>query len=372
MRSKSFLFLFLSAVIFGLSACSGALSSSGGSSVSGQLPTTVAPVQTSALAHIAISSNHPLMPAPINVVVNRDTDKMHAFTTTGDPVTIVHVTPPIPASALTNIPKPDVPGTILPTPYPYPTPSTRPPCYITKTCFHTPPPCYRCWIHTLSVNPESVVTSDDSGGQGGYTIAGGSQQQSGVGDIYVAQEALTNVSLSPVPPNSKFPGNSLYAPTTHGPNGNCLEVPTDYYDGWGLPTGVTSGQVLFFNFCDGGGKYEGAVPMDQSFFNTYVRVFSNGNGTPEYIIELERGSDNEWHTLLYNVTDNRWDDYVDSAANATSNFNGGQGWSMIETHFDAGNCPDIPSTGISGLRLHYSNIPHQNWQYANGSKQFTY
>lgn len=337
-----------------LSACSHT------STTGNVVPPTLKSIRpTSLLASIKISTERPRMPEPVHVGRDHLGHLRSVKDVTGDPVSVVSVAPPISADSLTNLPMPIVPSPTLPSPYPYPTPDPVP----------TDPPYGTCKPRCPALRTTRSYTHvDDAGGQSGYTINGGSG--AGVGDIYVAHQALTNVALNPVPSGDPYPGQSIFAPTTHGPNGNCMEVVTDYYNGYGLPAGVSSAQVLLFNFCDRGGRYEGAVPMDQTFFNKYVRTFSNGNGQPEYVAEIEQGSDTAWHLLLYNVSANTWDDYSDSAPGAIANYNGGQGWSMFETHVSTGPCSFMPSTGISGLRLHFSNVPHQDWQYATGSRTF--
>ena len=105
--------------------------------------------------------------------------------------------------------------------------------------------------------------------------------------------------------------------------------------------------------------------MDQSFFNDFVRVFSNGNGRPEYTPEVELGDDNAWHIILYNYTSKQWIDMFDSQPGQMSNIDNGLGWSIFETHYTVGPCSDVPSLSMSGLRLHYSHTKGQDWQYAS-------
>lgn len=344
-------------------------------------PTTIQPghayvfevVQNGALTQTpgnspTAASRHPMLPDPVDLVKD-SSGRLRAFDATGDPLTIEPVTPSIPASALTNVPPPVIPAAgPLPTPLPFPTATPRPLPSITL-----PPGCHS--VHCI--NPLATVTQNDSGGQSGYTFPGGAQ--GGVGDIYVAQQVVSGANLYPSPPGSKFAGESIFAPTTHGPNGNCWEVVTDTYNGYNQPAGVTASQVLFYNFCDRQkgqyGGYEGGMPIDKNFMNSYVATFSNGNGYPEYVVETELGADNAWHVLLYNVGANppRWDDVQpDSAVGANASYNGGQGWSMFETHLDYGLCPPFPPTGMSGLRIHMSHTPHQDWQYATAFTPFGY
>ncbi len=317
--------------------------------------------------------NPVLLPEPVNVV-RAGTGHIIPMTSQGDPVTIVKKTPPIPASALTQFPaprKPNVSQTLPPIP-PKPTPTPRcKPCGCNNMAptnqRHGPIP--DCPL--AKAKPYSIVYGDDQGGQSGYSIAPGSQ--SGLGDVYVAQVIDSNISL-----NNPTPGDpqqdDLFSPTTHGPNGNCLEVVTDYSNGYTW-TGTTHNQIMFYDFCANGGQgaYVGAIPS--SNFGNYVTTYSNGNGLPEYVAETTLEPDNSYHLLIANWVNNTWDDYYASAPGARATYNNGQGWSMMETHYPGGTCSNVPgTTGVSGLRLHYSNTPHQNWQLANGgnTSQFGY
>ena len=195
----------------------------------------------------------------------------------------------------------------------------------------------------------NTVTNGDYSGWAGYVLPPGSAN--GVGDVFAAMVALNDVSLNP--------SNLLYGPTTHGPNGNCLELSTDYYNGYGS-TGTVA-QVQIWDFCANG--WAGAIPMDSSFFEKYVRVYSNGNGMPEYIVEMAEGPDTKWHAYLFNNDNGLYDDIYQSAAGVVTNVNGGEGWSIFETHYSTGTCSTVPPTGESGLRIHDSNTSHQDWYY---------
>lgn len=85
-----------------------------------------------------------------------------------------------------------------------------------------------------------VQTGNDTSGQGGYYLKTPQNlPYSGLGNgaIWSAQDAVPpdgyyNVNLPAPPPciPGDACGNYLYAPTTHGPNGNCIEVASDYQD----------------------------------------------------------------------------------------------------------------------------------------------
>ena len=106
------------------------------------------------------------------------------------------------------------------------------------------------------------------------------------------------------------------------------------------------------------------MQMNQAFINQYTAVFANGNGTLEYVAEVLLGSDNEWHFLLWDVANNKYDDLTDSNPGQMSNFNGGQGWTLFETHYAQGSCSNVPSTSMSGLRYYVNG----SWQYATANR----
>jgi hypothetical protein len=271
------------------------------------------------------------------------------------PGSVETVPMPIPGSALAALPHTVSPATPVPTATPAPTPTphvppTKPPC--TKTC-----------PQSTERTPLNTVNTADNGGQAGYILNPGSAN--GVGDVFVAMVALNDVSMNP----SQTGGyNLLYGPTTHGPNGNCLELSTDYYNGYGS-TGTIS-QVQIWDFCASG--WAGAIPMDASFFDKYVRVYSNGNGMPQYIAEMAEGPDTKWHAYLFNNNNGLYDDIYQSSAGAVSNVLNGEGWNIFETHYSVGTCSTIPTTGESGLRIHDSNTSHANWYYPGAYYTYSY
>lgn len=114
--------------------------------------------------------------------------------------------------------------------------------------------------------------------------------------------------------------------------------------------------------------------MGPDFQDKYVRVFANGNGRPEYIAELAEGTDTRWHVYLYNNDNGYWDDIYQSARGETTNVLGQEGWSIFETHYESPGqtCSSLPVIAMSGLRLHYSNVSHEDWDYASRDDFSTY
>lgn len=222
----------------------------------------------------------------------------------------------------------------------------------------------------------SIVNSSDSGGQGGYYWLPSTSL--GDGSVWVAQDAVPPVQNgnavflpAPNPCNAGTScGNWLYAPTTHGSNGNCLEVSSAYNDNSTNP-GFTSYYLLLTDFCyqqDGHNEFV-QIPMDSNFFDNYVRIYSNGDGRPEYCVELQKDGAT-WRVLLYNNLLQQYDDVYDAVGLGTNN--GQDGWSIYETHFNFNvqpgytmPCPSLPNIGASGVRINPGGI----WQKIGGAAQ---
>jgi hypothetical protein len=329
--------------------------------------TSVLPAQgtpaTHPLARAANSTNYPgvltagPMPTPLTLAASASGNIRRMIDIPGN---IEIVPAAIPGSALSAVVHivPSPPPSPLPTPMP-----TATPCHNTCLCLQSVPVdgpsasiCPNGGTSQSALRPMNTVLAGDHEQAGYYIYA---SPYSGVGDIYVAMTASTSI-LMPTPPQGGV--NQLYAPTTHGPMGNCLEASTDYFNGYGT-AGSTVSELQIWDFCKGG--WGGAVPMDSTFFSNYVRVYSNGNGMPEYLLELAEGTDAKWHAYIYNNNNQYWDDVYDSAPNGTvpSQYQGG--WSAFETYYGVAGeqCPSAGTIGESGLRLHYST----GWGYASAA-----
>lgn len=159
------------------------------------------------------------------------------------------------------------------------------------------------------------------------------------------------VSLSP----NGGAGTVLFAPTTHGPNGDCLEVGTWYF---GAPT---TAAFYVFDFCaPGGGTYAFSIPIDDVFESKYVATHDN---LPAYRTEtiLKKKT---WHALLYNVQTSSWERVYSRPVSPAGPLNG---WSIEEYYFNAGNCP-IALPPFIDDRIKYHNSVTGTWDVAkNGS-----
>lgn len=228
--------------------------------------------------------------------------------------------------------------------------------------------------------PLAVVGSDDSGGQAGIIInatTGTGQNyfsQNGNGSVWNAHSYNFEDDIYIPPPSDSY-GNYLYAPTTHGPNGNCLESITEYVN-----NGQQAGTYFeIADWCRNPGQityYQ--IPIDDNFIQNYVEVYTNGDGDPEYQEEVLRDSNNVWHQLLFNNLSQVYQDIYDSVPGI--NYIGGgpgySGWTLFETHFSAGtNCPTFSRISASGLRVEiapgsnngnggsgWAYVPSYNWQ----------
>lgn len=341
--------------------------SSGGNSDSSAIParqSTGSQIVTDSAENRSTSASNvrPTMPLPFSYVKDR-TGVFRPIDSAGHPVTVVV---PVKTFAVAlggkTPPPPVIPQGSWPTAKPLPTPTAHPTVRPSPTINPCRPVCQQ-------ITPFDQITGDDAGGQEGYTVNGGSS--GGDGGFYVAHEALSNVYINPPQANDPQQYAAAYAPTTHGPNGNCFEVTTMYETGlWNTPVGTTQEYLALWNFCDNGGNWDDYIPMDSSFFKNYVTTFSNGNGKPEFVISVLLGSDNAWHYYIWNMSNPSapyWEQRYVSAPGQTTNFNGGQGWSMFETHFAMGACSNL-ATSMSGLRYHNSS----GWQYASMDNTFGY
>jgi hypothetical protein len=213
--------------------------------------------------------------------------------------------------------------------------------------------------------PENSA-SDDDGGQSGYIVTPGSG--AGDGSIYVAMTAYDDAWVT-TPTNGSY--NTVNAPTTHGPNGNCIETVTNYYNGFGTP-GTTVDQVQFYDFCANGGQggFVGALPMNAQFVRDYVRTYADPvDPLPRYISSVVHSAvDDRWHAYLYDATLGQYVDYYDSAVGANSQVQGGEGWSIFETHYYSGACSTLPDVSAEALQI---RTP-AGWQPLNADEAYSY
>lgn len=191
----------------------------------------------------------------------------------------------------------------------------------------------------------AASNTNDYGGQAGILMPV-QVAQSGIG-VYAAMSAYDGLQLHQ--PADAGTTNTLYAPTTHGAGGDCIELSTAYWRAHG--TADTQRYVRLYDFCDKGGTWEDQFDkrIDSGFVNSYVRVFTGGSGLPEYTTEQLREADGKWHVLIYNYAQGRWADWGYSAAGTTAAF-GGDGWSIFEMHYASGDCSALPNIGVDGLQ----------------------
>jgi hypothetical protein len=228
--------------------------------------------------------------------------------------------------------------------------------------------------HVPHINPRPPAAlhtplntgDNDNGGQSGYIISPGAV--TGDGSIYVAMTAYDDAWVT-TPTDGSY--NTVNAPTTHGPNGNCIETVTNYYNGFGTP-GTTVDQIQFYDFCTNGGQggFVGAEPIDADFVRDYVRVYSGSSEPlPRYISAVIHSStDKRWHAYLYNATLMHYVDVYDSGPNDASNVLGGEGWSIFETHYNGGNCTTLPDVSTEALQIRTT----AGWQPLTTDNAYSY
>jgi hypothetical protein len=193
---------------------------------------------------------------------------------------------------------------------------------------------------------DGYVSTTDYGGTQGWFI-----DNVGNGSVWAAtsaQNAAQGLYL-PYTTSPQFPGNFLYAPTTKGPQQNCIESVVDYSN---TSVGMTYAFVIA-DWCQADSQHHPryyAIAMDSNFFNNYVRTYTNGNGLPEFEQEVWY-QNGQWYQLLYNNLTAQYDNiYATSGVVDSTVVN--RGWSVFETHYNAGiNCPTFTTAiGVSGLR----------------------
>ncbi len=103
--------------------------------------------------------------------------------------------------------------------------------------------------------------------------------------------------------------------------------------------------------------------MDQNFINAYVRVYSTGDGNPEYQAEAKLEGDNRFHLLIANVATAQYNDIAQTVGSTPTNSFGGEGWAIWESHYFnvGGLCPKQSQImAIAGIRFRSSG---SSWSY---------
>jgi hypothetical protein len=199
---------------------------------------------------------------------------------------------------------------------------------------------------------------------GGHGVAGFAYQQgaSGNGDVWVAMDVISQSLNSPF---TSSDGNTVFAPTMKGPNGNCLEATIVNANGDIAPYGSAGSTTSWFQLYDwcayngdpsnngGYGTVSYSTPINSDFNNNYVRVFTNGDGRPEVVVELAQDPISQaWEAMLYNEVTQQYD--VVYRSSGTYSQAETRGWLMFEYYYEVGNtCSPIQPVGASGNR--YTN-----------------
>jgi hypothetical protein len=121
--------------------------------------------------------------------------------------------------------------------------------------------------------------------------------------------------------------NTVFRATTKAPGGNCFES----------GTGIWSDLQAFyvFDFCNHTqnniGKFVVVKPFSSAFQKYFQGNDTSGNAT--YTIENYKGSDGNWHALLYNFSTKAWETEYTESGSLVSSQEGSQftyGWSFSE------------------------------------------
>jgi hypothetical protein len=163
---------------------------------------------------------------------------------------------------------------------------------------------------------------------------------------YAGQEVRTNVNL----PN----GDYLYAPTLFADRSR-LESTTFYH-------GTSSGTERFWCVFD---HYQGncyvTKPFDSTFFQKYVRSFSEGD---LYFTEVYRQG-TESRVYIYNFETSSWE----LAASVLGTTALEDGWDLFEIWFFSDTCPSLPNIGSDYLQVYdgnsWANVTPSNSHMSN-------
>lgn len=216
-----------------------------------------------------------------------------------------------------------------------------------------------------SRSAQNVVYDPDRGGQFGIYSDQGAFFYSGTFGAMTGYETVETAFAIPL-------NDWLYAPTSRGPGGACLEIGTSYT--------TAAAQVYAFDFCDssfggtpGVGKFHYLFTIDGSFRSSYERDY--GDGLPSYLYEtyFNYGSD-RWDVLIYNASANnnqgQWELRYESQSKMLNSTKGAaSGWNMFETHYMSTQSNPSPSSACPlTLEAHSANSQWINpnsggWEY---------
>ncbi len=168
-----------------------------------------------------------------------------------------------------------------------------------------------------------------------------------------------NNALSLALPANATRSQTLYAPTTRGPNGSCLEMGTNYTRD--VTSSVTSSTVYVFNFCKSPMQFVKEIPVTADFLATYGQGSIGGIAAYAIsIFSLDKIVSDEmtWYAEIYNYKNKTWDLLLTTKGYYSGDF---RGWSIFETWYRAGQCsPTLPVLTVALLK--YLNIETGQWE----------
>lgn len=255
-------------------------------------------------------------------------------------------------------------------------------------------------------NPYASVSpgSRDDGGQTGYNIppsgSPGTWEAAGVYEV-----SGGGIDSFPYYVNLLTGyDHVLYAPTTLPPNDACIEFGIAYQNTAAtMGANVQEASIYAADWCNAPwykpwNEYVptwSTWPINDAFFQKYVRVFSNGDGLPETQLEEKETSDGTWHLFIFDedpactntstCSDRYGQQYVDIYDSygeshaptgqvptpGLTGYTSGAGWTIFETHYNLDNkgaygsdCPVLPVMNMSGLRSQ-EYIGSSTWSYTN-------
>ena len=175
--------------------------------------------------------------------------------------------------------------------------------------------------------PASVVTGNDTGGQGGYGM------WSPLGAPIVACYALVSVVTNFTLPAGLDGGFTvLYGPTLKCP----LAQVEPGMDHWADASGNMSHFLRFYDFVNGRFSGPNYDLTDPAFLGKYVGDFGNGHGPQLEILEIGQ------RIFAHNIPLGTWDVLYTNVPGTPLRLDG---WNLLlETHFQKGIvCPRLPT-----------------------------
>jgi hypothetical protein len=138
------------------------------------------------------------------------------------------------------------------------------------------------------------------------------------------------------------------------------DTPLEYTTVYNVENGVLRRYLGVFDHTDG--KFHNQINFTDSIFDDYTSV--NSYGERIYAPEVLRGTDGQWHAMLYNYRTQQWDEKYTKAGTATGPRD--YGWEIFETWYFNGQTPTLPKFRAEYLQIYngsgsFNNVTSPKW-----------